>query len=109
MHSSFCPRSAIELLGGTLGSKQVHPNDHVNKGQSSNDTFPTVSHGACMRLLPASGACCLRLGASRIPVATSQSERSDVMRLMCEMHQQLQVIQFVAVHNAHGRPRVALI
>lgn len=36
---------AIELLGGTLGSKNpVHPNDHVNKGQSSNDTFPTVMH-----------------------------------------------------------------
>lgn len=36
---------AIELLGGTLGSKSpVHPNDHVNLGQSSNDTFPTVMH-----------------------------------------------------------------
>ncbi len=35
---------AIELLGGELGSKMVHPNDHVNKGQSSNDTFPTVMH-----------------------------------------------------------------
>ena len=34
---------AIELLGGKLGDKSVvHPNDHVNKGQSSNDTFPTV-------------------------------------------------------------------
>jgi fumarate hydratase class II len=35
---------AIEILGGTLGDKSVHPNDHVNKGQSSNDTFPTVMH-----------------------------------------------------------------
>uniref|UniRef100_A0A4W4F7V4 Fumarate hydratase, mitochondrial n=1 Tax=Electrophorus electricus TaxID=8005 RepID=A0A4W4F7V4_ELEEL len=36
---------AIELLGGTLGSKDpVHPNDHVNKSQSSNDTFPTAMH-----------------------------------------------------------------
>ena len=33
---------AIELRGGKLGDKSVHPNDHVNKGQSSNDTFPTV-------------------------------------------------------------------
>lgn len=34
---------AIEILGGQLGDKSVvHPNDHVNKGQSSNDTFPTV-------------------------------------------------------------------
>lgn len=39
---------AIELLGGQLGSKQVHPNDHVNKGQSSNDTFPTVMHIAAV-------------------------------------------------------------
>ena len=34
---------AIEMLGGTLGSKDpVHPNDHVNMGQSTNDTFPTA-------------------------------------------------------------------
>ena len=38
---------AIEMLGGKLGSKQpVHPNDHVNMGQSSNDTFPTAMHVA---------------------------------------------------------------
>uniref|UniRef100_A0A8C5MG41 Fumarate hydratase, mitochondrial n=1 Tax=Leptobrachium leishanense TaxID=445787 RepID=A0A8C5MG41_9ANUR len=36
---------AIELMGGELGSKDpVHPNDHVNKSQSSNDTFPTAMH-----------------------------------------------------------------
>ncbi|XP_012284602.1 fumarate hydratase, mitochondrial isoform X1 [Orussus abietinus] len=36
---------AIELLGGELGSKKpVHPNDHVNMSQSSNDTFPTAMH-----------------------------------------------------------------
>jgi len=36
---------AIELAGGTLGSKTpIHPNDHVNRGQSSNDTFPTAMH-----------------------------------------------------------------
>ncbi|XP_055855200.1 fumarate hydratase, mitochondrial-like isoform X1 [Episyrphus balteatus] len=36
---------AIKLLGGELGSKNpVHPNDHVNKSQSSNDTFPTAIH-----------------------------------------------------------------
>ncbi|XP_030747879.1 fumarate hydratase, mitochondrial-like [Sitophilus oryzae] len=36
---------AIEILGGKLGSKTpVHPNDHVNKSQSSNDTFPTAMH-----------------------------------------------------------------
>ncbi|MGB6007818.1 class II fumarate hydratase [Castellaniella sp.] len=36
---------AIELAGGAIGSKApVHPNDHVNRGQSSNDTFPTAMH-----------------------------------------------------------------
>ncbi|WP_422020553.1 class II fumarate hydratase [Pyruvatibacter mobilis] len=36
---------AIEMLGGTIGSKEpVHPNDHVNRSQSSNDTFPTAMH-----------------------------------------------------------------
>lgn len=36
---------AIEMMGGVMGSKKpVHPNDHVNMGQSSNDTFPTAMH-----------------------------------------------------------------
>lgn len=36
---------AIEMLGGEMGSKSpVHPNDHCNMGQSSNDTFPTAMH-----------------------------------------------------------------
>jgi len=41
---------AIEILGGVIGSKDpVHPNDHCNMGQSSNDTFPTAMHiGAAM-------------------------------------------------------------
>ena len=38
---------AIEIMGGTMGSKApVHPNDHCNMGQSSNDTFPTAMHVA---------------------------------------------------------------
>jgi len=50
---------AIEMLGGEMGSKKpVHPNDHVNMSQSSNDTYPTAMHVACAeeivhRLLPA--------------------------------------------------------
>jgi fumarate hydratase, class II len=50
---------AIQLAGGTLGAKDpVHPNDHVNMGQSSNDTFPTAMHIAAVteitgHLLPA--------------------------------------------------------
>jgi fumarate hydratase class II len=52
---------AIELAGGTMGSKKpIHPNDHVNRGQSSNDTFPTAMHIAvarelAQRLFPAVG------------------------------------------------------
>jgi fumarate hydratase class II len=39
---------AIEMMGGVMGSKKpVHPNDHVNMSQSSNDTFPTAMHIAC--------------------------------------------------------------
>jgi fumarate hydratase class II len=50
---------AIEILGGELGSKRpVHPNDHVNLSQSSNDTYPTALHIAAateiaQRLIPA--------------------------------------------------------
>src|SRR5471030_1857158 len=50
---------AIEMLGGEMGSKTpVHPNDHVNMSQSSNDTYPTAMHIAAAeeiihRLLPA--------------------------------------------------------
>jgi fumarate hydratase class II len=50
---------AIEILGGEMGSKKpVHPNDHVNMSQSSNDTYPTAMHIACAeeivhRLIPA--------------------------------------------------------
>ncbi|CDO58656.1 Fumarate hydratase class II [Candidatus Phaeomarinobacter ectocarpi] len=50
---------AIEMLGGVIGSKDpVHPNDHVNRSQSSNDTFPTAMHiaageEASLALIPA--------------------------------------------------------
>jgi fumarate hydratase class II len=50
---------AIEMAGGVMGSKQpIHPNDHVNMSQSSNDTFPTAMHIAAAeelthRLIPA--------------------------------------------------------
>ena len=49
---------ASELLGGRLGDKQVHPNDHVNRGQSSNDVIPTAIHlaaleGITSELIPA--------------------------------------------------------
>jgi len=49
---------AIEIRGGEIGSRAIHPNDHVNLGQSSNDVIPTAMHVAAMeeveiRLIPA--------------------------------------------------------
>ena len=35
---------AIEMMGGKMGTKPIHPNDHVNKSQSTNDVFPTAMH-----------------------------------------------------------------
>ena len=48
---------AIQTLGGKMGSKLIHPNDHVNKSQSTNDVFPTAMHIAIVietkrKLLP---------------------------------------------------------
>ncbi|OPF83908.1 class II fumarate hydratase [Streptomyces antioxidans] len=60
---------AIQLVGGELGSKSpIHPNDHVNMGQSSNDTFPTAMHVAAVkavheRLLPSVRALQRAIGA----------------------------------------------
>src|SRR5438309_4561871 len=60
---------ANEILSGTRGGKSpVHPNDHVNKGQSSNDSFPTAMHVAAaraveMRLIPALNGIHRRLAA----------------------------------------------
>ena len=43
---------AIEISGGVMGSKlPIHPNDHVNMSQSSNDTFPTAMHIAAVEVL----------------------------------------------------------
>jgi fumarate hydratase class II len=40
----------IQMVGGTLGAQEsVHPNDHVNMSQSSNDTFPTATHIAAVK------------------------------------------------------------
>ena len=64
---------AIEILGGKLGSKRpVHPNDHVNKSQSTNDVFPTAMHMAIAirakgKLIP-----CLKLLNSELKKKTKQ-------------------------------------
>ena len=62
---------ATELLGGELGSKLVHPNDHVNASQSSNDTIPTAIHVAAVagieqNLLPALDALADALAAKAV-------------------------------------------
>ena len=71
---------AIELAGGELGSKTpVHPNDHVNRGQSSNDTFPTAMHIATVcelhdRLYGA-------VGALRDTLASKAAAFADVVKV----------------------------
>jgi fumarate hydratase, class II len=71
---------AIQLVGGVLGSKQpIHPNDHVNMSQSSNDTFPTAMHLATVRELHD------RLIPSIVELQTAVSEKArewvDVVKI----------------------------
>ena len=71
---------AIEISGGKLGSKSpVHPNDHVNRAQSSNDTFPTAMHIAAAeeiqhQLIPS----VMRL---RHSLAEKEAEFSDIVKI----------------------------
>ncbi len=71
---------AIQLLGGELGSKQpVHPNDDVNMGQSSNDSFPTAMHVAALaaiedRVLP-------QLGALADAISAKAEEWADIVKI----------------------------
>jgi fumarate hydratase, class II len=71
---------AIEIAGGVMGSKKpVHPNDDVNRGQSSNDTFPTAMHIAAIevihdRLLPA-------VRALRDVFLTLEKQHADLVKI----------------------------
>ncbi len=71
---------AIEILGGVIGSKEpVHPNDHVNMSQSSNDTFPTAMHIAAAeeivhRLIPA-------LDHLQLALADKQKEFTGIIKI----------------------------
>jgi len=70
---------ATEILGGELGSKMVHPNDHSNLSQSSNDTFPSVMHIAAVlevnqRLLP-------KLEALTKVFKAKQDEFADIVKI----------------------------
>ena len=69
---------AIELAGGERGSKEpVHPNDHVNRGQSSNDTFPTAMHIAVVSEL--NGRLYAPVEALRDVLAAKASAFADVV------------------------------
>ncbi|MDE2004967.1 MAG: class II fumarate hydratase [Rhodospirillales bacterium] len=70
---------ANEILGQPLGTRApVHPNDHVNRGQSSNDSFPTVMHIAAAQ---ASVALIARLDALRAALAARAGEWADIVKL----------------------------
>jgi fumarate hydratase class II len=67
---------AIEMLGGKMGSKDpVHPNDHVNRGQSSNDTFPDRMHIAAAMEAPTG---CSRRCATCTRRSRPRSQRSPI-------------------------------
>ena len=71
---------AIEMLGGVIGSKEpVHPNDHCNRSQSSNDTFPTAMHIASAEeishtLIPA-------LEALHVALVAKSEEFKDIIKI----------------------------
>jgi fumarate hydratase class II len=71
---------AIQLAGGELGSKRpVHPNDDVNSGQSSNDTFPAAMHIAAVRALVE--ALLPSVGRLRAAAASKSQEWADVVKI----------------------------
>lgn len=71
---------AIEMLGGELGSKDpVHPNDHVNRSQSSNDTFPTAMHVAVSRELH--GRLLPGLGTLLTALTEKSAEFADIVKI----------------------------
>ncbi len=71
---------AIEMLGGVLGSKDpVHPNDHVNRGQSSNDSFPTAMHIAVVEEIH--GALLPGLEHLRKALAAKEKQFADIIKI----------------------------
>src|ERR1700731_589487 len=70
----------IQLVGGTLGSQEpVHPNDHVNMGQSSNDTFPTAMHIAAYTM--ATGKTIPALKRLRDAIDANSKKWADVVKI----------------------------
>jgi fumarate hydratase class II len=70
----------IQLVGGTLGSQEpIHPNDHVNMGQSSNDTFPTAMHIAAYTM--ATGKTIPALKRLRDAIDAKARQWADVVKI----------------------------
>jgi len=70
----------IQLVGGTFGSQEpIHPNDHVNMGQSSNDTFPTAMHIAAYKMATEKTLPALRR--LRDAIAAKSQEWKDVVKI----------------------------
>jgi fumarate hydratase class II len=71
---------AIQILGGVVGSKNpVHPNDHVNRGQSSNDSFPTAMHMAAAQTIHD----CALPGLRKLHTVLQQKEKNfaDIVKI----------------------------
>ena len=73
---------AIEILGGQMGSKKpVHPNDHVNRSASSNDTFPTVMHIAAVLELEGELIPALRSLRDALKAKQDDFERKNIIKI----------------------------
>ena len=70
---------AIEIAGGEIGSRSIHPNDHVNLGQSSNDVIPTVIHVAAVEALE--GDLLPRLHRLRQSLKAKAAEFDDIVKI----------------------------
>ena len=81
---------AIELMGGEMGSKSpVHPNDHCNMSQSSNDTYPTAMHIACT----------LEILDSLLPALLSLAKKFEI-----KSNEWAQVIKIGRTHTQDATP-----
>src|SRR5580692_4774487 len=102
---------ACELLGGQRGGKMVHPNDHVNRGQSSNDAIPTAIHLAALEgieqaLIPA-------LSELHVELLKKETQFNDVLKIGRTHLQDATPIRLgqefggYASQVRHGRSRLA--
>ena len=93
---------AIEMCGGQLGSKDpVHPNDHVNRSQSSNDTFPTAMHIAVAMEIDQ----CLLPGLNTLykSLCHKRDEFEDIVKIG-RTHTQVRFSCVAAVHVLYTLP-----